>query len=217
MRKTLPKHLNQDRKDELRLITKIIKEASNPLMIILFGSYARGDFVEYDQSITKEGIKESYQSDFDILVIVRKKKTEKNSNLWQNIEENIRNNLTIRTPFRMIVDQADFVNEKLKQGRYFYADIYKEGVMLYSSSEFELNKPTLQENLDPKEKLKQAREYYKKWFNNAKEFYIDFENGFKRGSYNKSAFELHQTAETLFNTILLTFTGHTPKVHNLEE
>ena len=37
----------------------------------------------------------------------------------------------------MIIDQADFVNEKLKQGRYFYADIYNEGIMLYDCGEIE--------------------------------------------------------------------------------
>ncbi len=222
MKKTLPKHLNQDRKDELKIITKIIKDTSNPLMIILFGSYARGDFVEYDQSITKDGIKESYTSDFDILVLVRKKKTEKNLDLWYRIEEEIGRHFALKTKVKMIIDQADFVNEKLRQGRYFYADVYNEGIMLYNSKEIELNQPTDPKNLEIKERLKQSKEYFKGWLEKSKIAFEDYQSNFKKLKKNKeysnkSAFHLHQTAESLFNTILLTFNLYSPKTHDLEE
>jgi len=228
MIKQLPKHLSQDKKDELKIIADIIKNASNPLMIILFGSYARGDFVEYDQSTTKEGITESYESDFDILVIVRKKKTEKNLDLWYRVEESISSHFALKTKVKIIIDQADFVNEKLKQGRYFYADIYNEGVMLFDNKEFVLNKPTEIKNLDIKEKLKQAKEYFKGWLDKAEGFLRHYNHALKDYDYfskrtqktdclNKSAFNLHQTAKTLFNTLLLTFTLYSPKTHNLED
>ena len=217
MRKTLPKHLTQNKKDELKIITKIIKDASNPLMIILFGSYARGDFVEYDQYTTKEGATESYESDFDILVLVRKKKTEKNLDLWYRIEEEISKHFASKPKVKMIIDQADFVNEKLRQGRYFYSDIYKEGIILYDSGEIELSQPTDPKNLEIEERLKQSREYFKGWSKKAKEFYIDFFNALERKSNNNSAFYLHQATESLFNTNLLTFNLYSPKTHDLEE
>ncbi len=41
-------------------------------MIILFGSYARGDFIEYDSN---EDEASYYESDFDILAITRNEKS----------------------------------------------------------------------------------------------------------------------------------------------
>jgi len=36
-----------------------------------------------------------------------------------------------------------------------------------------------------------TKEDFKVWFDNAKDFFIDYENAIKRVSYNKSAFFLH--------------------------
>ena len=65
-------HLPDRKRAELARIVSIIREsAPQAEMIILFGSYARGDWV---QDVTTEGnTTYEYSSDFDILVIVQSK------------------------------------------------------------------------------------------------------------------------------------------------
>jgi predicted nucleotidyltransferase len=55
-------HLPQSKRDTLRRITEVIRESAAVEMVILFGSYARGDWVEDREN--------EYMSDFDILVLV---------------------------------------------------------------------------------------------------------------------------------------------------
>ena len=47
--------------------------------------------------------------------------------------------------------------------------------------------------------------YFEHWFNREESFLIDFGHGFERGDYGKAAFELHQSAEHAYKTILLVF------------
>jgi predicted nucleotidyltransferase len=69
MKKSLA-HLPKHKREELKLVTEIIlDECPTILMVILFGSYARGDWVE--DTYVENGITYEYASDFDILVIVR--------------------------------------------------------------------------------------------------------------------------------------------------
>ena len=69
----MPEH----KREELKLIVKIIRQKfSSSHMIILFGSYARGEWVE--DIHTQGHITYEYISDFDILVLTRLKKTAQN-------------------------------------------------------------------------------------------------------------------------------------------
>lgn len=85
--------------------------------------------------------------------------------------------------------------------------------MLYESKDFKLE--IRAGELTPKEKKIVAREDLKAWLKNAKDFLIDYNHALKRKSYNKSAFFLHQTTESLFSAILLVFRGYKPKTHDL--
>ncbi|MHC4397447.1 MAG: HEPN domain-containing protein, partial [Planctomycetota bacterium] len=71
MKKTLA-HLPKHKRDELELIKDIILEKIPDVrMIVLFGSYARGQAVE---DIHTEGhTTHVYESDFDILVTTKTK------------------------------------------------------------------------------------------------------------------------------------------------
>lgn len=71
MKKSLS-HLPKEKQVDLRLIAQYVVEALGDQceMVILYGSYARGDYVEYDQRI-EFGVPTYFMSDFDILVITR--------------------------------------------------------------------------------------------------------------------------------------------------
>jgi predicted nucleotidyltransferase len=65
-------HLPQHKRDELNLIVKIIRRRfPSAHMIVLFGSFARGQWVE--DIYTQGHITYEYISDFDILVLTRLK------------------------------------------------------------------------------------------------------------------------------------------------
>lgn len=134
--KTSLDHIPQHKQNELYAIRKIIRrhavEIGSVEMIILFGSYARGDFVERDITVV-DGTTYSYISDFDILVVTKKPTQEKNMRLASEIERTIGERKDIRTPVTIVIEDIGHINARLEENRYFYADIKREGIMLYDS------------------------------------------------------------------------------------
>ena len=63
--KTSLSHLPLEKQEALTLIQEIIRSHVQAEMIILFGSYATGKWVE--DRYVEDGITYEYQSDFDIL------------------------------------------------------------------------------------------------------------------------------------------------------
>jgi uncharacterized protein len=204
-------HLPKHKQEELNEIVSIITENAQAEMIILFGSYARGDWVE---DIYTEGhITYEYKSDFDILVIVKNRLYARRIITWDKIKGAINRSKTINTWTTLIVHSITEVNKALSRGQYFFTDIKKEGVLLYDSKRFKLAKA---QKLSSEERKQTAQEDFRNWFNNAKDFKGQFEYAFKRGKYKIAAFELHQATERLYTTVLLVFTHYKPKEHNID-
>ncbi|MBW8014844.1 MAG: HEPN domain-containing protein [Planctomycetes bacterium] len=204
-------HLPQRKRGEIARITGIIRQTvPQAEMIILFGSYARGDWVE---DVTVEGnTTYEYSSDFDILAIVKSKALADNLDLWYQLEDEA-GKLPVQTPVKIIAHEINFVNNKLKKGQYFFSDIKKEGIILYDSKKFELAEP---KELTPKERLGQAKADFKQWFESANDFVDIFEYTFNKKKYKKAAFMLHQAAEAFYGTVLLVYTNYKPKTHDLD-
>lgn len=201
-------HIPEHKRDELLRATESIREVVNPEMIILFGSYARGDWVEEED---QDG-NFKYQSDFDLLVVTeteyQSKKTEGNRALWNQIRREI------RTPISIIAEDIQFINRRLAKGQYFYIDIKREGILLYHAGQHELAKPR---DLHPNERRKMAETDLEYWFTSATEFFEGYEFFLGRGHLNKAAFNLHQATESLFAAILLVFSRYKPSTHDLRE
>jgi HEPN domain-containing protein/predicted nucleotidyltransferase len=210
MKKSLA-HLPKHKRDELQLVKEIIlDECPTVLMIILFGSYARGDWVE--DRYVEDNVLYEYRSDFDILVIVRSHQLVTSSNIWHRVEA--RAHRSIRTWTNVIVESIETVNKALSRGHYFFTDIKKEGVLLCNTGEFKLAR---RHKLNPKERRGQAKAHFEQWFTSATSFYTSSEFNLKRGEYNLAAFELHQAVERFYTAILLVFTNYRPKLHDLEK
>jgi predicted nucleotidyltransferase/HEPN domain-containing protein len=208
MKKSLA-HLPKHKREELKLVTEIIlDECPTVLMVVLFGSYARGDWVE--DTYVEDGITYEYASDFDILVIVRSNRIANSTDTWRRAEARARR-FPVRTWTNLIVESIETVNNALTRGHYFFTDIRKEGILLYDTAEFQLARP---HKLNPKERRGQAKAQFREWFASAKEFVIDFNNAFKRRSYKNAAFYLHQATERFYGAILLVFTNYRPKMHD---
>ena len=92
--------LSQRKRGELARIVGIIRnKVPQAEMIILFGSYARGDAVE-DVTVVGNTTYE-YSSDFDILAIVKDKALADNIDLWNDIEDKACK-LPVETSVRLI-------------------------------------------------------------------------------------------------------------------
>ncbi len=210
MKKSLA-HLPKYKRDELKRVKEIIlDECPTVLMIILFGSHARGDWVE-DRHV-EDGVLHEYLSDFDILVIVRSNRIVNSKDTWRRAETRARRPPN-HTQTTLIVESIETVNNALARGHYFYTDIKKEGILLYDTGEFQLARAR---KLDPRERRGNARAHFEQWFTSAQEFYVHFEFAFGRGTYKIAAFQLHQAVERFFDAILLVFTNYRPRLHDLE-
>src|SRR5674476_350968 len=71
--KTSLSHLPQIKQDQILQIVEIIKEVATPEKIILFGSYAKGNYVEHRYT-GRDGILYEYISDYDFLVVTKENK-----------------------------------------------------------------------------------------------------------------------------------------------
>ena len=186
--------------------------------IILFGSYARGDFVEYDETAVNDGqYIETFQSDLDLLVIVANEKVEKDFKLWKQIEEEINRKTT--TPVDLIVHNVQFVNEQLSHGVPFFLDIKKEGIVLLNRGKMKLVNAR---KLAPDERKEIAEKDLERWMTKGRDFYEVYK--YLKGGIestpnrlNLAVFNLHQATEHFFIAIQLVFTCYNPKGHDIHK
>lgn len=186
------------------------KKNARILKVILYGSYARGGWV--DEPHTAKG----YQSDFDLLVIVNNEKLTDRVEYWVKAEDRLNRELaitkTLRTPVNFIVHTMHEVNDGLAHGRYFFMDVARDGIALYQSEDTEFHEPKPK---TPQQALAMAREYFEEWYPSASVF-LDTANGLvAKGRTKEAAFIMHQAAERLYHCVLLVCTFYTPHVHNL--
>lgn len=145
-------HLPASKQDELREIVRILfeefetaiaggshdwKRKGRILKVILYGSYARGDWV--DDPIG------GYQSDYDILVVVNYAKLTDTVDIWSVAEDRLLRETTITqalsAPVGLIIHTLADVNQKLKHGRPFFVDLVAQGIALYEAEGFEFETP----------------------------------------------------------------------------
>ena len=210
MKKTLV-HLPGNKRDELEHIVSVIRKLCEDVeMIILFGSYARGDYRE-GTDLKPDG-KSGHKSDYDILVVTGTKATAVNIGLWQKITRTC-DNAGLSAYTRIIAHDIQDLNIKLAEGQYFYSDVRKEGCLLYDAGNFKLAR---KRKLKPQEQKRIAQDYFEQWFESANEFYWGYESYLKRKSYKIAAFNLHQATEHAYKTVLLVFTNYNPNEHLLD-
>ena len=192
------------------LATQDWKKKGRILKIILYGSYARGGWV--DEPHTAKG----YQSDFDLLIVVNDQRLTDRVEYWVKAEERLNRELaitkTLRTPVNFIVHTLHEVNDGLAHGRFFFMDVARDGIAIYQSDDSELAEPKPK---TPDQALAMAKEYFEEWFPTGAEFYENYQFSLAKDRRNNAAFQLHQAAERLYHTVLLVVTFYTPHVHNL--
>lgn len=199
------------KQEELQKIADMLSDCKEVEMLILFGSYARGNWVE-DKYIEK-GITYEYRSDFDLLVVLTHDDIRKKFRIENKINKRLIQSGEVTTPVSLIFHGIKHLNEMLSIGNYFFRDINGEGKVLYDSGKFKLENP---KKLTPKQYQDKAQGYFDQWFVSANNAMKKYRFSRSEEILNEAAFDLHQAVERYYTTILLVFTDYRPKDHNLE-
>lgn len=207
-------YLPKDKQDDLYYILKLIRTyLPQAEMVILFGSYARNNYVDYDERI-EFGIPSIYRSDYDIWLVTNGVSERTVEEKLNRIKKEYRRTSSSRSPIQFIHDSIKKVNSDLSEGRYFYTELKRDGVMLYDSGKFKLER---RRKLRFDEIKQQAEEYYEDKFGRSTGFFAGVDFYCNRGDYQTASFLLHQACENAYVTIRLVFTLKNSKLHNLEE
>ena len=215
MKKSIAYLPGQKQEDLRRIVELVREELPDCEMIILYGSYARNDYVDYDQRI-EYGVPTYFMSDYDILVVSREGQNSDyvSRRLDKVIEKFYRNkNRMIYTSVQFINDTITTFSKCIERGMYFYTDIKKEGVLLYDSGKYKLPRRRKQ-NFTQIEEL--AKVYFLKNFNRGEDFLLHAAFSISKQNYVMASFMLHQACENFYHAIILTYTLYTYKEHNLE-
>ena len=208
-------HLNPRKQRELQRITKAILYYARPTeveFIILFGSHARGDWVEDEET--------GYDSDYDILVIT--KNNRKNLAFESKLDDALQRELGTSFPnsINIIAHGLHYVNQRVRKQYYFFVDVItKEGIALYDSGRYELADP---EPLLPEERQQKAQDEFDWWLSSANAFISSFDSALKEknaanATLLKAAFDLHQATERFYHCFMLVFTDYKSKSHDIKK
>ena len=216
-------HLPQGKRQDLSHVLKVLFEEfeaatahgssgwrrdARILKVILFGSYATDRWVEDPVG--------GYFSDYDILVVVNHPKLTDVLDYWAKADERLgRDYLVTRrlsAPVNFIVHDLADVNDQLRRGRYFFRDVARDGVELYSAAGAAFEAPAV---LGAEEALREATGYFEAWFGSAGNFKKLAEQALAGSMPKEAAFLFHQGVERLYTCVLLVKTLYSPKSHRL--
>jgi HEPN domain-containing protein/predicted nucleotidyltransferase len=210
--KTSLDHLPNQKRYEINGIMLSIKELVKPEMIILFGSYSRGDWVDeryYGENRTLY----EYKSDYDFLVVTEHHQ-DMPPGLGKKIRQRVKRAERLQASPQIIFHDINFLNKELEEGQYFFRDIVHEGVLLYTTNKYELATPR---DLSDYERGEIAKLYFNKWLTKADELFDVYNYALSKEMYASAIFLLHQSTESYYAAIHLVFTDYKPKTHDLRD
>lgn len=178
--------------------------------IILFGSYARDDWVDEPDN--------GYLSDYDLLIVVSHEQLTDIAHYWWAAEDKILNDPSIGRTVNLIVHDLADVNQALGRGEYFWTDIVRDGVALYDvpGHPFAVPKP-----MTAADAMKMAARHNQTWLSATDRFlriaYLASAESQADPAWRKNvAFNLHQAVEAAYACVLLVNTFYFPRSHNIK-
>ena len=165
--------------------------------IILFGSYARTDWVDEPEN--------GYLSDFDLLIVVNHEKLTNIADYWWNSEDQILRDPAIGRTVNLIVHE------------YFWTDIVRDGIALYEIPGHPFATP---QPMTAQAAAEMAERHFEQWSISiarsletaAEQLAKNAELGWRRDA----AFNLHQAVERAYACFLLVHTFYFPRSHNIK-
>lgn len=214
----LPLAKQRELSDVVRILFEEFEAATRPgtqrvtkqariFKIVLYGSYARGDWV--DDPIG------GYQSDYDILIVVNDERLT-DFDYWSSAEDRLMRETTIAkslsAPVHFVVHSLTDVNNQIIRGRPFFVDVLKQGVALYETEGHPFAMPGM---LPAKEARDEAQMHFDRWSASAARRLDLARIALGKDYLKEAAFDLHQSSEQLYHCTLLTFCLYSPKSHKL--
>src|SRR3569833_2324991 len=176
--------LFEELQSEIGLATQAWKKRGRILKVILYGSYARGDWVDDPVG--------GYKSDYDILVVVNDARLTDPVEYWGKADDRLMRDATITealsAPVNFIVHDLADVNDQLAQGRPFFVDIARQGIALYEAEGCELGTPRA---LAPDAARVEARKHFDYWFPKVASAVRGAARYAEDGERNDAVFTLH--------------------------
>ncbi|PSO09983.1 putative nucleotidyltransferase [Sphingobium sp. AEW010] len=186
------------------------KKNGRILKVILFGSYARNDWVDEPEN--------GYQSDYDLLIIVSHPDLTDIADYWYVAEDKILRDTAIARPVNIIVHTLQEVNQALSRGEYFWVDIARDGIELYGLPGNALATP---QPLTAADAYEMASKYFEEklgdidvWLETASAQQARTDDPIRYRRH--AAFNLHQATETAYACFLLVRTLYFPRSHNIK-
>nr|WP_295237151.1 HEPN domain-containing protein [uncultured Brevundimonas sp.] len=180
------------------------------LKIILFGSYARSDWVDEPDN--------GYLSDFDLLVVVSHPKLTDIADYWWEAENKILRDPSVGRIVNLIVHDLAEVNQALGRGEYFWTDIAGDGVVLYELPGHPLAVP---KPMTTRDAVEMAESYLKMSLPKIDSALRTADLQAQEDSTDvvwrrDRAFTLHQAVERAYACFLLVHTFYFPRSHNIK-
>ena len=200
MMKRSTRFLPPDKRRDLQQLVALIREQIKQVeMVILFGSYAKNSYVDYDQRI-EFGTPTYYMSDYDIAIVMRKPIGAVEYSLYEKIKDRFfeNKNRLFHTHPQFVNYGIDDFNHALSKAHYFETEIKRDGIILFDSGAYKLAR---RKKLNFKEIKERAQKYYDDKFGRAKQFLKGVTFYCEDGDYNMASFHLHQSAENFLRTI----------------
>ncbi|WP_288351518.1 HEPN domain-containing protein [uncultured Alistipes sp.] len=204
------------KRQDLQQLTALIREQVKHVeMIVLFGSYAKNKYVDYDQRV-EFGTPTYYMSDYDIAILTRKPIGAVEYSLYEKIKDRFfeNKNRPFHTHPQFVNYGIDDFNYALTKAHYFETEIKRDGVILYDSGTYKLAR---RRTLDYTEIKERAQKYFDDKFGRALSFLMDAPHPTNRKDYKQASFYLHQSAENFLRTIPMVFILYGHKSHDLSE
>lgn len=202
-------HLPADKQAIIHRTLSDIIRIIEPEIVILYGSYATGNWVE--DRYTENHVTLEYRSDYDYLVIT-KDDCDK-YDMWINAIQ-MKHLAKYQVEVNIICYSVEYVNSRLSEGMFFFSDIQQQGIVLFDTNRFSLTK---KRQLAAAEKKAIAREHFDIWFPAAQSAWRGANFYLEEGDLYEADFMLHRSMESAYNAILPIFWGNRPKTHNLDK
>lgn len=198
-------HLPAVKRVQLQNILRSLLEEIPIEMAILYGSHARGDWVDDPEN--------GYISDFDLLLLVQSASVATDHAFWADVQEKVRP-LSGDALVHLMVRDIDEVRRQLRQGSHFFREIVEDGIVLHDPHRLTLLEDSsdspeyAQEQTDALEQLAIDLKDADVWMKN-------FKNNLREGDLRHAAFELHQAVESYYKIVLAVLNGPERKIHDL--
>jgi uncharacterized protein len=202
--KTSLDHLPERKRAQLAAMSSLFGEAVPHGLLVLFGSHARGNWVDDPDT--------GYKSDFDLLAVVHEETLADDVPFWHALEQRFRA-IAAPTPVTLLAHTVKAVNHEIRIGQYFFSDIAAEGVALYDKRHVTLARPKA---LNDEERLALGEQNFAYWFSSAGEFFRGCRYYIARGQLSHAAFSLHQATERYYHAAALVLSGYKERSHDIE-